>query len=215
MLPGVITPVPLANTPVKVALCPAVIVAGLATKLAIVGNGFTVTVVVAVTADPLVGVTVSVYVVVAVGVTVTAVPLVAATFPGVIIPVPLANTPVRVVLCPTVMVAALAVKLVMDAAGGGVVFDEPPQPMKPVRTTPRVITHIAETKDRLIIFPATRNLVVFPPPIIGPDHEFGKSIFSSSPKITAWAGHSRFPPRPPSWESAHAGRHPQSSASRR
>jgi hypothetical protein len=60
ILPGVITPVPLANTPVSVALCPAVIVAGLATKLAMVGNGFTVMMTVAVTADPLDGVTVSV-----------------------------------------------------------------------------------------------------------------------------------------------------------
>jgi hypothetical protein len=55
------------------------------------------------------------------------------------------------------MVAALAVKLVMDAAGGGgVEFEDPPQPMKPVRTTPRAITHIAETKDRFIIFPVTK-----------------------------------------------------------
>ena len=60
-MPGVITPVPLANTPVKVALCPAVMVVGLATKLVIVGGaGFTVTLTVAVTAAPLDGVTVSV-----------------------------------------------------------------------------------------------------------------------------------------------------------
>jgi hypothetical protein len=62
--PGVITPVPLANMPVSVALPPAVIVVGLATKLEIVGGGgFTVMVAVAVTegtAAPLADVTVSV-----------------------------------------------------------------------------------------------------------------------------------------------------------
>ena len=60
ILPGVITPVPLANTPVSVALWPAVMVAGLATKLVIVGSGFTVIVTLAVTAAPLDGVTVRV-----------------------------------------------------------------------------------------------------------------------------------------------------------
>ena len=60
IFPGVITPVPFAKIPVNVALCPAVIVVGLDTKLVIVGSGFTVTVTVAVTAAPLAGVTVSV-----------------------------------------------------------------------------------------------------------------------------------------------------------
>jgi hypothetical protein len=59
-LPGVITPVPLAKTPVRVALCPAVMVVGLATKLVIDGAGFTVMVAVDVTAVPLAGVTVRV-----------------------------------------------------------------------------------------------------------------------------------------------------------
>jgi hypothetical protein len=59
-LPGVITPVPLAKTAVRFELPPAVIVAGLATKLVIVGAGLTVIVAVCVTAAPLVGVTVSV-----------------------------------------------------------------------------------------------------------------------------------------------------------
>jgi hypothetical protein len=54
------TPVPLAKTPVKVALDPVVMVVGLAVKLAIVGAGFTLMVAVAVTAVPVVGVTVSV-----------------------------------------------------------------------------------------------------------------------------------------------------------
>jgi hypothetical protein len=60
ILPGVITPVPLAKIPVSVALWPAVMVAGLATKLVIVGSGFTVIVTLAVTAAPLNGVTVRV-----------------------------------------------------------------------------------------------------------------------------------------------------------
>jgi hypothetical protein len=45
MFPGVITPVPLAKTPVKLAVPPAVTVVGVAVKLAIVGAaGLTVTV---------------------------------------------------------------------------------------------------------------------------------------------------------------------------
>ena len=59
-LPGVMTPVPFAKTPVRVALDPVVMVVGIATKLVIVGAGFTVMVAVAVTAVPLVGVTVRV-----------------------------------------------------------------------------------------------------------------------------------------------------------
>jgi hypothetical protein len=39
MLPGVITPAPFTNTPVKVALAPAVMVAGVATKLVMEGTG--------------------------------------------------------------------------------------------------------------------------------------------------------------------------------
>jgi hypothetical protein len=56
----VITPVPFAKTPVRVALDPFVMEVGSAVKLVIVGAGFTVTVAVAVTAVPLAGVTVSV-----------------------------------------------------------------------------------------------------------------------------------------------------------
>jgi hypothetical protein len=156
-------------------------VAGLATKLVIVGTGFTVMVTVAVTAAPLAGVTVSVYVVVAAGVTVTGVPLVAERFPGVITPVPFANTPVSVALCPAVMVAALAVKLVMEAAGGGgVEFDEPPQPMKLARTTPSAMTHVAYTNDRLIIFPVTKKVVELLARNNTASLRFGKSISSST-----------------------------------
>ena len=59
-LPGVMTPVPFAKTPVRVALDPAATKVGLAVKLVIVGAGFTVIMAVAVTAVPLVEVTVSV-----------------------------------------------------------------------------------------------------------------------------------------------------------
>lgn len=77
----------------------------------------TVTWAVVVTAVPLLGVTVRVYVVVVLGLTVTATPLVAARLPGVITPAPSAKTPVSVALCPAVMVVGLAVKLVIMCAG--------------------------------------------------------------------------------------------------
>jgi hypothetical protein len=51
-LPGVITPVPFAKTPVRFVLPPAAIVAGFAVKLVIVGAETTVTVTVCVTAVP-------------------------------------------------------------------------------------------------------------------------------------------------------------------
>jgi hypothetical protein len=56
-------------------------------------------------------------VVVAVGLTLTGVPLVTARSPGVITPVPLANTAVRLELPPAVIVAGLAAKLVIVGAG--------------------------------------------------------------------------------------------------
>jgi hypothetical protein len=59
-LPGLITPVPPEKTAVRLELPPAGIVSGLATKLVIVGGGYTVTVTDWVTAVPLEGVTVSV-----------------------------------------------------------------------------------------------------------------------------------------------------------
>ena len=60
-LPGVITPVPPANMPVRLELCPAATVAGIAVKLVMLGGaGLTVMVAVAVTTDPLEGVTVRV-----------------------------------------------------------------------------------------------------------------------------------------------------------
>ena len=59
--PGVMTPVPLAKTPVKLAVAPAAIDTGFATKLAIVGAAaFTVTVTVCEALTPAELVTVSV-----------------------------------------------------------------------------------------------------------------------------------------------------------
>lgn len=60
MLPGVMTPVPLAKAPVRLALPPGPTVVGLATKLVIVGAGSTVTLTIAVAAVPTGGVTVRV-----------------------------------------------------------------------------------------------------------------------------------------------------------
>jgi hypothetical protein len=61
--------------------------------------------------------------VVAVGETLTVVPLVTVMLPGVITPVPLKNTPVRLADPPALTVAGLAAKLDIDgAAGTGVTF---------------------------------------------------------------------------------------------
>jgi hypothetical protein len=56
--------------------------------------------------------------VVEVGLTLTPTPLLAGILPGVITPVPLAKTPVSVVVAPTVIVAGLALKLLMVGGGG-------------------------------------------------------------------------------------------------
>jgi hypothetical protein len=88
-------------------------------KVEIVGGTFTVTNAVAVTVAGVVAalVTVSVYVVVEAGAMVTGVPLVTAPMPLSMLPVPPANTAVRVVELPETMVAAPGVKLVIDGAG--------------------------------------------------------------------------------------------------
>jgi len=67
-------------------------------------------------------VTVSVYLVVVVGVTATAVPLVTVMgeAPPVMTPVPLVKIPVRLAVSPAVMVAGVAEKLVITAAGSTV-----------------------------------------------------------------------------------------------
>lgn len=119
-LPGVIMPVPFAKTAVRLELFPLAIVLGLAPKLVIVGAGSTVTVVVWLTSVPAPLVTVSMYWVVAVGLTGTDVPLVTEMLPGVTTPVPFANTAVRLVLFPLVIVAEVAVKLVIVGAGSTV-----------------------------------------------------------------------------------------------
>ena len=137
-MPGVMTPVPFAKTPVRVVLDPVVMFAALAPKLVIEAVEFTVTVAVAVAGlVPLAPVTVSVYVVVIVGLTVTATPLVAGRLPGVMTPVPFAKTPVRVALPP---LKALAAKLLIEGAAGGVVVldDPPPQAVKPTKPRMRV-----------------------------------------------------------------------------
>jgi hypothetical protein len=146
-LPGVMTPVPPVNVPVSIELPPGEIVMGTAVKLLMLAAGFTVMVTVAVTAAPLAGVTVSVYVVVAVGLTVTAVPVVAGRLPGVIRPVPPLKTPVRVVLCPSVMVAEPEVKLVITGTTGGV-LEEPPPPQPVIPTMATLTATAQETRAR-------------------------------------------------------------------
>jgi hypothetical protein len=81
---------------------------------------------------------VSVYVVVAVGLTLTGVPLVTARLPGVITPVPLANTPVRFELPPDPTVAGLAAKLVIVGAGSTVTVTVPVTGVPVVGVTVRV-----------------------------------------------------------------------------
>ena len=89
--------------------------------------------------------------VVVVGLTVTAVPVVAGRLPGVMTPVPPAKTPVRVVLDPSVMVAAEVVKLVIVATGvTGAEAEEPPQPLKPATARLRAAAHEAKTRNCLM-----------------------------------------------------------------
>jgi len=73
----------------------------------------TVTVAVRTAVSPEAFVTVRIYVVVCAGETLTAVPLVTVMFPGVMTPVPLAKTPVRLADPPAVTAVGLAVKLVI------------------------------------------------------------------------------------------------------
>ena len=71
------------------------------------------------------------------GLTEVAVPLVTVRLPGVMTPVPPEKVPVRLVLEPVVMVAALAVKL--EIAGGGLVLPglPPPQPVSVTIPSPK------------------------------------------------------------------------------
>jgi hypothetical protein len=129
----------LAKTPVRVAVPPEIIVVGLATKLVMVaGFGSMVTVVDFVTAVPVEGVTVRVYVVVDVGETLIAVPLVIGTTvlsaESETDPVPLVNTPVSAAFPPEAISVGFAVKLVMvGAAGVDELLPPPPQATMPKR----------------------------------------------------------------------------------
>lgn len=70
--------------------------------------------------------------VVVVGLTLSGVPLVTARLPGVMTPVPLEKTAVRLELPPIAMVAGFAAKLaIADAGGAGDDDDDPPQPERP------------------------------------------------------------------------------------
>ena len=96
------------------------------------------------------------------GLTVTAAPLMAGRLPGVMMPVPFANTPVRVALDPFVMEVGFAVKLVIEGGGDVCVLDDPPP--QPVRlATPRMTVvasgaRTSRTKRRFII-PRIRSQV--------------------------------------------------------
>ena len=74
--------------------------------------------------------------------------------PGVITPVPFTKTPVNVALVPTVTVAGLGVKLVMEVTGGGGGgVDEPPQPIRLVKHTLSDMAHATGARVRFIGFP--------------------------------------------------------------
>jgi hypothetical protein len=152
IFPGVITPVPLLKTGVSVVKVPAVITAAPAVKDVATGAATTVTIAVAVADTPALFVTVSVYVVVVVGETETAVPDVAAIFPGVITPVPLLKTGVRVVEVPTVMDVAPAVSDV--AIGPGTEppppLVSPPPPPPPPHATPKAKTRPRESRRKYL-----------------------------------------------------------------
>jgi hypothetical protein len=80
--------------------------------------------------------------VVVVGLTLTPTPLVTARLPGVITPVPLAKTAVRVVLPPAAIIAGIAPKLVIEGEGVAGV-DDPPQPAKTPKPELRATAHAA------------------------------------------------------------------------
>ena len=90
-------------------------------------------------------------------------PLLAARLPGVITPLPFANTPVRAALLPVVMVAGLETKLEMEGGGGGAGALDPPQPVKPARPRPArpresVMAQGETTKPRFMEFPVRIKL---------------------------------------------------------
>ena len=119
------TPVPPEKTAVALMTSPGEKIFEGKSKLLITGPTNTVTVAVVVAVTPTLLVTVRVYAVVVVGETVIAVPEVTEVLPGVIRPIPLLKTGVRVVEVPAVILAAPAVSEV--AIGPGT---EPPPPLE-------------------------------------------------------------------------------------
>ena len=87
------------------------------------------------------------------GLTVAATPLVTEMLPGVMTPVPFANTPVSEALPPAVMEAGLAEKLEIEAAGGAEDPEEPPQPMNVAMTVARAMMDAALAKRRFMRIP--------------------------------------------------------------
>jgi hypothetical protein len=66
---------------------------------------------------------------------------------------PFEKVPVKVALCPSVMVAGLATKLAIEADGGVVVVCElelPPHPLKPAKPKPHAMAQNAKTESLLI-----------------------------------------------------------------
>jgi hypothetical protein len=74
-------------------------------------------------------------------------------------PVPFAKTPVRAALDPLVMEVGLAVKLVIEGGGGGViVLDDPePQPVKPARPRLRVTASGVRARIPFMRFPVSKD----------------------------------------------------------
>ncbi len=68
---------------------------------------------------------------------------------------PFTKTPVNVALAPAVMAAEFAVKLVMEATGGGGVVepDDPPQPARPPKHTLNATAHAKGARIRFKVFP--------------------------------------------------------------
>jgi hypothetical protein len=95
--------------------------------------------------------------VVAEGLTLTGVPLATATLPGVITPVPLAKTAVRLALVPASMAAGLAAKLEMDG-GVGAVGAELEQPANPSEARPSARVAAAGTWVSLKVIPLSNRI---------------------------------------------------------
>ena len=94
------------------------------------------------------------------GLTLAGVPFVTARLPGVITPVPLAKTAVRLELAPAVMAAGFATKLVIVGAGGAGVIEgvDPPQPVRSPKPRLRTRTLAAQTTTRFTIFPLRNHI---------------------------------------------------------